>query len=147
MPAYEISNHAAKDAQSRHNLIYWRYGDYAGIGPGAHGRLTIDGQKIATTTPLMPEEWLNQVEKNGSATEDAEIINGADQAIEYLMMSLRLAEGTSLRRYETLSGLSIDSQALQNQQELGFIVVENDRIKATKKGRPILNSVLRELLV
>ena len=147
MPAYEISNHANKDAQSRHNLIYWRYGDYAGIGPGAHGRLTIKDQKIATTTPLMPEDWVNQVETSGTATEDAEIISGKDQAIEYLMMSLRLAEGSSISRYEALANIPLNPQTVQNQQELGFIELTDDRIVATNAGRKILNSVLTELLV
>lgn len=147
MPAYEISNHAAKGSESRHNLNYWRYGDYAGIGPGAHGRLTIDGQKIATTTELMPENWLNAAESDIGATIDAEIIDGTDQATEYLMMSLRLAEGSSLTRYQQLSNMRLNPQAIQNQKEMGFIEEEKDHIFATTEGRKILNSVLQELLV
>jgi len=147
MSAYEVSNHAAAGAESQHNLIYWRYGDYVGIGPGAHGRLTIGGQKIATTTPLMPNEWLDQIKTSGEATVDAEIISSEDQAIEYLMMSMRLTEGASLKRYEDLANSRLNPQAIQNQQELGFIELSDDRIVATPQGRKILNSVLRELLV
>ena len=147
MPAYEISNHAKKGAESRHNQIYWRYGDYVGIGPGAHGRVTISGQKIATTTDLLPETWLTATETDVGATKDAEIISGEDQATEYLMMSLRLAEGSYLSRYEGLSNSRLNPQALQNQQEMGFLVQEGDCIRATSEGRKILNSVLKELLV
>lgn len=146
LPAYEISNHAGKDAQSRHNLIYWRYGDYAGIGPGAHGRLTMNGQKVATTTPLLPEAWLQTVETTGTATIDEEDISGADQAIEYLMMSMRLAEGASISRYEALAGQPLNARTLNQQMEREFICVEGDSVSASQSGRRILNSVLLALL-
>ena len=99
LPAYEVSNHARQGMESRHNLIYWRYGDYVGIGPGAHGRITIDGQKWATTAAMMPNEWLSKVQISGSGEFDREEIIKADQATEYMLMSLRLQEGADLERY------------------------------------------------
>ncbi len=93
MLAYEVSNHAVAGAESRHNLIYWRGGDYAGIGPGAHGRLTIGGRRMATDTPLSPNQWLEQVEKTGNGENPRQSLSQADQAAEYLMMGLRLSEG------------------------------------------------------
>ena len=145
MPAYEISNHAAKGSESKHNLIYWRYGDYGGIGPGAHGRLTLNGHKIATTTPLLPTNWLEQAEANG-ATKQAEIVSAQDQAIEYLMMSLRLAEGSDLDRYAAIAGHRLSAENIENQIEFGFLTQTGSRIIATKSGRAILNSVLQNLL-
>ena len=93
MAAYEISNHARPGAESRHNLVYWRYGDYAGIGPGAHGRLTRDGTRWATEALRAPEAWLEAVERQGSGTSLTAAVVPADQAVEMLMMGLRLAEG------------------------------------------------------
>ena len=104
MAGYEISNHARSGAESRHNLIYWRAGDYAGIGPGAHGRLTLAGQRLATDTPKAPLAWLAQVEREGHGELPREALSLADQAVEYLMMSLRLREGSDLGRYAALSG-------------------------------------------
>ncbi len=146
MPAYEISNHASDMAQSRHNLIYWRYGDYLGIGPGAHGRITVDGQRMATETPLGPTAWLTQVEagKGGESTRQA--LSGPEQAQEYLMMSLRLAEGSDLARFTRLNGASLDPAKLRELEDSGFIEAGADRIKATAAGRPILNAILRALL-
>ncbi|MGB1034894.1 MAG: radical SAM family heme chaperone HemW, partial [Primorskyibacter sp.] len=92
LPAYEVSNHARADAQSRHNLIYWRYGDYLGIGPGAHGRVTLDGQKYATETALAPGRWLQDVSQGGGEAQRT-AITPKDQAGEYLMMGLRITEG------------------------------------------------------
>ena len=99
MPAYEISNHAKPGAQSRHNLIYWRYGDYAGAGPGAHGRLQRGGKRIATATIRLPERWRDAVEKTGHGTAEQFDISDADAAREHLLMNLRLAEGLDLAAY------------------------------------------------
>jgi oxygen-independent coproporphyrinogen-3 oxidase len=147
MPAYEVSNHSRTGAQSRHNLIYWRYGDYVGVGPGAHGRITVNGNRIATSTTRNPEMWLRQVETQGTATTDDEIIAPIDQASEYLMMSLRLSEGSDMNRFAALSGMKLNQQAIDRNQEMGLLNVSNDRLIATPRGRIILNTLLKDLLV
>ena len=147
MPAYEVSNHARAGAQSRHNLVYWRYGDYVGVGPGAHGRITVNGQRIATSTTQNPETWLRNVETQGTATTDDEIIAPIDQASEYLMMSLRLSEGSDRDRFRSLSGFSLDQQVIERNQELGLLTTSGNRLIATAQGRIILNTLLKDLLV
>ena len=104
LPAYEVSNHARPGQESRHNLVYWRYGDYAGIGPGAHGRLTLQGAKLATRTTRVPERWLAAVEVHGHGEEPRETVGAEAQLVELLMMGLRLAEGIPLARLERISG-------------------------------------------
>ncbi|MDH5529046.1 MAG: radical SAM family heme chaperone HemW [Paracoccaceae bacterium] len=146
MPAYEISNHSHVDAQSRHNLIYWRYGDYAGIGPGAHGRLTLGGDRFATITPNGPLVWLRQVEQSGRGEGLRETLSRADQAGEYLMMSMRLAEGLDMARYSTLAGFDLEPQVIQRLQDLGMVKIEGRRLSATTNGRAVLNAIIRELM-
>ena len=146
MPAYEISNHSRAEAQSRHNLIYWRYGDYAGIGPGAHGRLTLSGDRFATVTPNGPLVWLRQVEQSGRGEGLRETLSRADQAGEYLMMSMRLAEGLDMARYSTLAGFGLEPQVIQRLQDLGMVKIEGRRLSATTSGRAILNAIIRELM-
>lgn len=146
LPAYEISNHARPGAECRHNKIYWQYGDYAGIGPGAHGRLTLSGNRIATDTPLMPETWLETVQKNGTATRNAEVITLADQAAEYLMMSLRLTEGSDLSRVSALSPNRIDTLRMSQMIDDGFLTLDNQLLCTTSKGKVVLNAILGELL-
>ncbi len=145
--SYEVSNHAVKGAESRHNLVYWRYGDYVGVGPGAHGRLTVDGQRLATESGTLPEEWLLTVEKQGTAINTSEIISGSDQASEYLMMSLRLSEGSDLNRFADLAGTPISDERIQYLVDQGLLAREKDRIYTVGSGRMVLNAVLRELLV
>ncbi|MGR3342170.1 MAG: radical SAM family heme chaperone HemW [Paracoccaceae bacterium] len=147
MPAYEVSNHAVAGAESRHNLIYWRSGNYAGIGPGAHGRLTIDGQRMATDTPLSPSEWLERVEKTGNGENSRLPLSRADQAAEFLMMGLRLSEGISLDRYEALAGMPLQSCDIKVLQDLSLIEIDTGRLRVTQSGRPVLNAVIGELLV
>jgi oxygen-independent coproporphyrinogen-3 oxidase len=147
MPAYEVSNHARAGAQSRHNLIYWRYGDYIGVGPGAHGRISIGGKRIATSTVENPESWLRQVEVQGTASSDDEVISWADQAAEYLMMSLRLSEGSNMERFESLSGYPLDKQVIDNYQESDLLHVADSQLIASPRGRIILNTLLKDLLV
>ncbi|WP_306417854.1 radical SAM family heme chaperone HemW [Roseinatronobacter sp. S2] len=147
MPAYEISNHARDGAQSRHNLIYWRYGDYAGIGPGAHGRLTMHNARIATQTPLQPQTWLDQVNTAGHGESPHQTIPRDEQALEYLMMSLRLTEGADVKRYQTLAGQPLPVNRIESLVADGFMTKSGDRIAATATGRPILNALLRELLI
>ena len=147
MPAYEISNHAVEGAESRHNLIYWRYGDYIGVGPGAHGRISENGNKIATTTIENPENWLRGVELNGTSTIDDEVINHIDQASEYLMMSLRLIEGVDMERYKKISGIALDNKLIDKNIENGLIKVINNNLIATQPGRIILNTLIKDLLI
>jgi len=146
LPAYEVSNHARDMCESRHNLIYWRGGDYIGIGPGAHGRLTTPVGRFATETLAAPALWLEQVEKTGTGTSREEQVCRADQAVEYLMMSLRLREGSSLQRFASLNGASVPVATLAWLCDDGFLLQDGDRIAATQKGRPVLNAILRELL-
>lgn len=145
MPRYEVSNHARDGAQSRHNLIYWRYGDYAGIGPGAHGRLTINGNRYATETHRAPGAWLKAVTE-GSGETVFEKLSRGDQADEYAMMSLRLAEGMDAARYERLAGRPLNPEAVKTLEHLGMIAQKNQRIIVQDQGFMILNTVIAELL-
>jgi oxygen-independent coproporphyrinogen-3 oxidase len=144
--AYEVSNHARPGAESRHNLIYWRMGDYAGIGPGAHGRLTLDGARWATEAPRAPALWMDAV-LSGKPGELARArLSREEQAVEYLMMSLRLKEGASLVWYRALAGKDLPPAAVTELVEMGLVTVISDRIQATAHGRMVLNGVLRALL-
>src|SRR5690606_15850530 len=104
LPAYEISNHARPGAESRHNLVYWRYGQYVGVGPGADGRFGEDGRRIGTFAERMPERWLDLVELKGHGVIGGEILTRSEEADEFLLMGLRLVEGIDLARYEELAG-------------------------------------------
>lgn len=145
MPAYEVSNHARPGSESRHNLIYWRMGDYAGIGPGAHGRLTLAGKRWATTAPRAPGAWLSGIERGKGGEHEREEVSCPEQAMEYLLMSMRLSEGMDIGRYERLSGTPLDNRRLDHLIDLGLIRIEDARLIATKDGRAVLNAVLREL--
>jgi len=145
LPAYEVSNHARPGAESRHNLIYWRYGDYAGIGPGAHGRLTLRGTRWATECPRDPSAWLNRAAA-GTGETPRQALSRAEQATEYLLMALRLSEGISIPRYERLAGEEINPNRISSLSDMGLIATRGDRLVVTERGRPLLNGVLRELL-
>lgn len=145
LPAYETSNHAAPGAEGQHNLIYWRAGDYAGIGPGAHGRLTLEGARWATETELAPERWLSAVETGGGGISLHERIEPGDRAIELLLMGLRLAEGIDPRRFRRLAGQELDPARLKNLSDDGYLEVAPDRVRVTAKGRPVLNAILENL--
>ena len=145
LPAYEVSNHAAPGAESRHNLVYWRYGDYAGIGPGAHGRITLEGQRHATEAYSQPGKWLKAVEShqpNGAI----EAISPGDQADEYLMMGLRISEGIDPRRYKAISGRDLSASRLARLEEIGMIVHDKNQVRATQQGRMVLNAVIKDLM-
>lgn len=150
MPAYEISNHAAPGAESRHNLIYWRYGDYAGIGPGAHGRLTLDDEKIATQRIRSPEAWLTAVEARGEGSEAPEILNAETQFAEMMLMGLRLDEGIPEDRIRALSGrgfdTAFDAARLGTLIRNGLLARTGDRLHTTPAGRLRLDAVLGHLL-
>lgn len=146
MPAYEISNHARPEAESRHNLLYWRGGDYVGIGPGAHGRLTLDGVRTATETPLLPNAWLSQVEQTQHGESQRDVLDHTDQINEYLMMGLRMRSGIDLLPLKAL-GWVAPTDVLRAMSDLGVLEISDITLKVTQKGRPISNSILRELLV
>ncbi|MEL7466369.1 MAG: radical SAM family heme chaperone HemW [Pseudomonadota bacterium] len=144
MPAYEVSNHARPGAKSRHNLIYWRYGDYVGVGPGAHGRLTLDGKRWATETPRGPEDWLAAVEGEGATAREA--LPADAPADEYALLSLRLAEGLDLERRAALAGAPIATDRIADAARHGLALRDGDRLKATPEGRAVLNALLASLL-
>lgn len=141
---YEVSNHAKPGAESRHNLIYWRYGDYAGIGPGAHGRITLSGQRFATEALRMPGAWLSAV-ADRRAEHIRSPIHPSEQAVEYLMMGLRIAEGIDADRYARLAGKPLKSASVDHLLDLGMIQQEKSKISVTKQGLMVLNSVISEL--
>lgn len=145
LPAYEVSNHARPGAESRHNLIYWRYGDYIGIGPGAHGRVTVDGQRLATEAWSMPDRWLSSVSSN-SAEKPKQALSSKDQAIEYLMMGLRIKGGINRSRYERLAECSLDESKLTHLLDLGLIEQGSGHLWATARGTIVLNSLIEALL-
>ena len=147
LAAYEVSNHAKPGYESAHNLIYWRGGDVLGIGPGAHGRYTSAQGRIATETHLSPQTWLAAVRDQGTGETLHNVQVDEDLAGEYLMMSLRLSEGSDLQKYRTLGGADLGSERLDHLAQLGLIQIEDGQLKTTDKGRPILNALLRELLV
>lgn len=150
LPQYEISNHARVGEESRHNLTYWRYGDYAGIGPGAHGRVTLAGQKFATTTQRLPENWLKAVEVDGRALVEKTPIDKEDQLKEMLLMGLRLAEGIPLSRIEGLTERlfkeSMNFNRLDDLVKGGFVNYDETTLRVTHEGRQRLNAVLSHLL-
>lgn len=147
LAAYEISNHARPGREGRHNLVYWRYGDYAGVGPGAHGRLSIGGERFAIETASRPEDWLRAVETLGSGETTRTAIAPPEQATELMLTGLRLREGVSLRRYAALAGAPPPQERLDALSEMGLIVVEErDRLRTTKSGAPVLDAILRDIL-
>ena len=144
LPAYEVSNHARPGSESRHNLVYWRQGDWIGIGPGAHGRLTIEGQRWGTEAIRAPEPWLAAAE-SGSGELPGVLVPRHEQATEYMLMAMRLTEGMSLSRYRRLSGADPDPDRVADLEAMGLVQIDGDRIRTTSAGRPVLNAILREL--
>jgi putative oxygen-independent coproporphyrinogen III oxidase len=146
LPAYEISNHARPGAECRHNLVYWRGHEYAGVGPGAHGRLNIGGVRYATETEKRPESWLMRVEASGHGLTVNEPLMTGEQADEYLLMGLRLAEGIDPERYEKLSGRPLDEKRISILKEEGAIESMADgRLRVTLSGFPVLDAVVADL--
>ena len=146
MPAYEISNHARPGAESRHNLTYWRYHDYAGIGPGAHGRRT----GVATQRRRKPENWIEAVARNGHGIEQEDALAPRERAIEAMLMGLRLAEGIDLDRIATLGGQPIDElvdgPAIERLAAQGLLERTGARLRATDAGMPVLNAILGDIV-
>lgn len=150
IPAYEVSNHARPGEESRHNLIYWRYGDYAGIGPGAHGRLTLPDGKIATRGHRAPDIWLQRVAQSGHGWHDPDPINRSQRVLEALMMGLRLQEGVPLQRlqgeYDGDPFEVLDRKKLQVLIDEGLMTDETQTLRTTPQGLKKLNGVLGYLL-
>ncbi len=148
---YEISNYAKPGAESRHNLQYWRYGDYAGIGPGAHGRLTRDGRLMATRRHRAPEYWADLVERTGHGMTEEIPLRSREMAREMLLMGLRLAEGVAAGRFFTRTGLTlesaIDADAFRHAAAEGYVTWHDGRLIATVEGRRRLDALLPYLLV
>jgi putative oxygen-independent coproporphyrinogen III oxidase len=146
LPAYEVSNHARPGAECRHNLVYWRYHEYAGIGPGAHGRLMVDGARHATATEKRPESWLMRVEASGHGVTTDDELTRDEQADEFLLMGLRLAEGIDPDRYAALAGRSIASERIADLTGHGFVETTADgRLRVTRSGFPVLDAVVADL--
>jgi putative oxygen-independent coproporphyrinogen III oxidase len=145
LPAYEISNHARPGAESRHNLLYWRGHDYAGIGPGAHSRITLNGMKRALVATKSPEAWREEVEMRGHGIASEETLSAAEAAEEYLLMGLRLAEGIDLERLASIDGRKIDAQRIGTFASEGLLMRDGDRLAATPKGRLVLERLILEL--
>jgi putative oxygen-independent coproporphyrinogen III oxidase len=146
LPAYEISNHAAPGEECRHNLTYWRYGEYVGVGPGAHGRVVTDGERHATSTERQPERWVQRVEADGQGIVERLPLSRAEQADEALLMGLRLNEGLDLDRLLAVSGMRLGSRAMSELFSLGLIErCGESRLRATRSGQIVLNEVVLRL--
>ena len=145
MPAYEVSNHARDGAQSTHNLIYWRYGDYLGIGPGAHGRLSLNGQRFATECHSNPRKWLDAA-LNGDTERPREVLDCDAQSSEFLMMGLRLKAGVDLERYAQISRTPLPEKKISELCDLGMLSIDKSVIIVTNQGVMVLNAILAELL-
>jgi oxygen-independent coproporphyrinogen-3 oxidase len=143
LPAYEVSNHAVdEDKRSRHNLAYWRYQDYIGLGPDAHGRLTVDGSKVATREHRAPSVWLERNEAQGTALHDPQTLSADEQYTEALMMGLRLEEGVTLERWSDY----ITAPRMESAETEGWIKRTDNHIRTTTEGRLRLNALLAYLL-
>ena len=145
LPSYEVSNHARPGAESRHNLLYWRGHDYAGVGPGAHSRITREDAKHAIAVRKSPEAWLEAVAASGHGIEQDERLSPQDSADEYLLMGLRLAEGIDVKRLAAIDGRRLDDARLQQLEAQGLVERTPDRLRATDSGRLVLNRLIVEL--
>jgi putative oxygen-independent coproporphyrinogen III oxidase len=146
LPAYEISNHARPGAECRHNMVYWRGHEYAGIGPGAHGRLDINGFRHAMATERRPEAWLTRVESKGHGLVVDEPLTGEERADEFLLMGLRLAEGIDPQRYEALAGRELDPSRIATLRAEGAVETTREgRLRVTLSGFPVLDAVVADL--
>ena len=146
LPAYEISNHAVAGRESQHNLVYWRYGEYVGIGPGAHGRFRENGTRTVTITEKHPETWVDKVEASGHGIIEEEYLTSEQEGDEFLMMGLRLKEGVDLNRYQKLTGHDLNPQRLEQLLEQKLLELRDERfLRATPDGALLLNTLVAEL--
>jgi oxygen-independent coproporphyrinogen-3 oxidase len=146
LPAYEVSNHARPGAECRHNLVYWRAHEYAGVGPGAHGRLDIDGRRHATMTERRPEAWLMRVESLGHGAVTDDLLTAEERADEFLLMGLRLAAGIDPAGYHALAGRPLDQERIAMLKAVGFVESGGDGfLRVTASGFPVLDAVVADL--
>jgi putative oxygen-independent coproporphyrinogen III oxidase len=146
LPAYEISNHARPGQQSTHNLVYWTYGQYAGIGPGAHGRLLVDGARCATAAIKNPAQWAAQVAELGHGLQTDEPLQPGEAGDEYLLMGLRLKTGISPKRFEALSGRALQPDQVDELIATGFVeILADGNLRVTEQGWPVLDAVVADL--
>ena len=146
-PAYEISNHARPGSEARHNLLYWRYGSYAGVGPGAHGRLDLHGERVATQAEKLPERWREMVARVGHGMIEKVSISREEAAREHLLMNLRLSEGVDLAAYQRRWNVSPSADAMNGLIAQGLLELRENRLAATPRGRLLLNSVNAALVL
>jgi oxygen-independent coproporphyrinogen-3 oxidase len=145
LSAYEVSNHATPGQESRHNLLYWRYGEYVGVGPGAHARIAEGENRRAIVMEKYPETWRKLVGEKGHGIVEDTTVLPVDQASEYLIMGLRVSDGIDLARYEKLRGTSMDPNKIAGLKSLGLVKREGHRLMATTQGRRLLNALITEL--
>jgi oxygen-independent coproporphyrinogen-3 oxidase len=146
LPAYEISNNARPGEESRHNLLYWRYGEYAGIGPGAHGRLLIGDVRHATATEKLPFDWQKRVMAGGNGLVTDEVLTWEEEGDELLVMGLRLREGIDPNRFARLSGRRISDHQIRELKSIGFVeTLPNGNLRVTDRGWPVLDAVVADL--
>jgi putative oxygen-independent coproporphyrinogen III oxidase len=146
LPAYEISNHAAPGNECRHNLVYWRGQDYAGIGPGAHGRLTVGGHRMAIATERNPERWWRQASAEGHGVMEFSPLRPEEAGDEFLLMGLRLTEGLEIARYEHLAGRTLAAARIDFLRENGFVEqLANGKLRATPAGFLVLDAIVADL--
>ena len=146
LPSYEVSNHARAGAESRHNLVYGRYGEYVGVGPGAHGRVGPWLERRAQATERHPEMWLTQVETDGHGLIENSALTSEEQSDEFLLMGLRLREGVDLETYESLSGRPLRRRQIDELTSYGFITEdEGGRLRVTPEGAPLLDTIVADL--
>ncbi|PSC04942.1 coproporphyrinogen III oxidase [Alsobacter soli] len=146
LPAYEISNHARPGAECRHNLVYWRYGEYAGVGPGAHARLATATGRLALSTELVPENWLAKVEAEGHGVTEVERLSPESQGDEFLLMGLRLVEGVDQARYEALAGRTLDPRRIDDLARERLVERTPDgKLRVTREGFPVLDAIVADL--
>jgi oxygen-independent coproporphyrinogen-3 oxidase len=145
LPAYEVSNHARPGAESRHNLTYWRYGEYAGVGPGAHGRLVAPRGRLALATERKPESWLDAVLARGNGVTEREVLAPHHEGDEFLLMGLRLREGIDPARFTALSGRELAPERIEQLVELGLVEACKGRLRATPEGFLVLDALVADL--
>ncbi len=146
LPAYEISNYAKPGSECRHNLVYWRYGEYAGVGPGAHGRLVTTQGRQAFAIEKKPEDWLKYVKRDGHGIVEQEELSNEAQGDEFLLMGLRLAEGIDPKRYQALSGRALDAERIADLEAEKLVEkTPNGHLRVTLAGFPVLDAVVADL--
>jgi oxygen-independent coproporphyrinogen-3 oxidase len=146
LPAYEISNHARPGAESRHNLVYWRYGEYVGVGPGAHGRIVTASGRLATATEKHPETWIASVERHGHGMIAEDLLSMEEEGDEFLLMGLRLKEGVDPARYTALAGRRLDERRVRDLEQDNLIARRpSARLAVTREGFPVLDAVVADL--